>query len=323
MSARIWGVLAGAGLALCATLLARRLFRTSGLIAGLVVLSTIGVAVQARQALLDLPLACFCGFAMLWWLRWLETGRVKAIASSALMLGLALMTKGPAAIVFFAAGALPAIWLAGHLKPDQPTTTKLAGRWLHLLLAIGIVLAIALPWPLLMKHLWADHFVRTLNEEAAARRAFALSAMSPLSALGGALGLVFPWTLIVLGAIASWFFQKQRTPATTWLIAWFLLSVLPFFFMKSFERYMLAVLPAQAVLCAQWLELGSDGLRTWTLRLSTVLLGIITLALCGFVFWFQLSIVAPLLGLLLAAATVRIAFRPDRPGRPSGLLRSL
>ena len=47
-SARIWGVLAGAGLAACSVLLYRELFRKGGLLAGLITLSVITVAIEAE-----------------------------------------------------------------------------------------------------------------------------------------------------------------------------------------------------------------------------------------------------------------------------------
>ena len=74
-SARIWGVLAGAGLATCSTLLYRELFRKSGLLAGLITLSIITVAIEGRRAMLDLPMAFFTAVAVLFALKWGKTER--------------------------------------------------------------------------------------------------------------------------------------------------------------------------------------------------------------------------------------------------------
>ena len=49
IAARIWGVLAGAGVAVLTALLSRRMFGGSGLFAGLLAATSIGVAVEARR----------------------------------------------------------------------------------------------------------------------------------------------------------------------------------------------------------------------------------------------------------------------------------
>ena len=64
-AARIWGVLSGAGLAMCSCLLYRALFRKGGILAGLITLATIAVAVEGRRAMLDLPFAFFTSMARL------------------------------------------------------------------------------------------------------------------------------------------------------------------------------------------------------------------------------------------------------------------
>ena len=86
-SARIWGVLAGAGLAACSTLLYRELFRKSGLLAGLITLSIITVAIEGRRAMLDLPMAFFTAMAVLFALKWGKTERPGWILFSAFTWG--------------------------------------------------------------------------------------------------------------------------------------------------------------------------------------------------------------------------------------------
>jgi hypothetical protein len=155
----------------------------------------------------------------------------------------------------------------------------------------------------MMNHLWGDHFVDVVNREMANRHFVELHAIRPLTALIGALGLVFPWTPLVIGAVAGCLRQprNERQPETTWLVAWFFLSVLPFLFMKSSERYMLAVSPIQATLGALWLERTSSACRTLAVRISVWLFTIVVALLCGFVIWFKLGIVGPTLCLVIAA----------------------
>src|SRR5438067_1523959 len=117
VSARIWGVLSGAGLAVCACLFSRELFRRDGLLAGLLALATIGVAVEGRRAMLDLPSALFSTLAVLCFLKWWglpflplreerkksQTTNLRGVALmvlSAVCLGLSFLAKGPVGFLF-------------------------------------------------------------------------------------------------------------------------------------------------------------------------------------------------------------------------------
>lgn len=315
--ARMWGVLAGAGLGLCAGLFARELSRSNGLLAGLLTLGSLGVAIEARQAMLDLPLALFSALAVLSWVRWLRRERLADAAWSGFWLGLSFLTKGPVGWLFFFTGAVAALWVF----QAWPVVARRAGQ---LVVWLVIAAAISLPWPLWMKHVWGDRFAQIIGEELTARQFGGWHGKSPLSAVGGALGLIFPWTPLVVGAILTHLFRPraERSQETTWLVAWFFMSVLPFFFMKAFERYMLAVVPIQAVLCAGWLESGPLRGRKFAWRLSLVLLAVLGLAFCGFALWFKLGFVAPVLALAVLAWGTWHSLRSTDPWRPviSGVL---
>jgi 4-amino-4-deoxy-L-arabinose transferase-like glycosyltransferase len=305
VAARIWGVLAGAGLGVVACLMERHLFRTGGLLAGLLALASVGVAAEARQAMLDLPLALFASLAVLQLLRWLQTPALASLLLSAVWLGLSFLVKGPVGLLFFATAALAGFW-ACHRWTQLRTHGWHWAVWLLLLAAICV------PWPLAMQHLWSDRFVQILGEELAERKFGNWAGKSPLSALGGALGLIFPWTL--MGVVATW--QHFRTPKgdrpreVTWLVTWILLSVTPFFFMKAFERYMLAVLPAQAVLASVWLQREGRA-QAVTLQIAAVTMAVMTLGICGFLWWFHLAFWLCGLALAVAGWTAWRAYRPQ------------
>lgn len=293
VSARIWAVLAGAGLALVACLLERELFRTNGLLAGLLSLSSIGLAASARQAMLDLPLA-FCAALAVWqFVRWRRTHFWGDLLGCAVWLGISFLLKGPVGMLFFLAGAGGALWATGEWR----LLREHAGQCLLWLLVLA---AICVPWPLAMHLIWADRFTDILGEEITARKFGKSTGMAPLSALGGALGLIAPWTLAVI--FAAW--QHVRTPragrpaAISGLIAWVVIAVIPFFFMQAFERYMLAVLPAEAVLASVWLQ--REG-RAQQIALGVAVV-IVAVAACGFAafaFWFKLAFWLPLLAFAL------------------------
>jgi len=313
VSARIWAALAGGGICLCACLLARQLSRSNGLLAGLLAMGCVGVAIEARQAMLDLPLAVFSAFAVLFWLRWIKREKLFDIVACALWVGLSFLMKGPVGLFFFFAGALAALWAFDAWK-------ILIRRAWQLLLWVVIVATISLPWPLMMKNLWGDKFAQILGEELTERKFGTWNAMSPLSALGGALGLIFPWTPLVLGAIIIHFKKARahRSQNNSWLVAWLVLSILPFFFMKAFERYMLAVIPLQAVLAAGWLQSSeSTKCKTCTWRLSLILLSLVGVVVSAFALWFKLGMVGPVLCLAVVAWGLWHAFRSSAVWTPA------
>ena len=200
--ARIWGVLAGAGLALCAALLSRRLFGRSGLLAALITLSTIAVTVEGRRAMLDLPMATLVSFAVYFAVRWGETGRRAWILASSLSLGLSTLVKGPIGLIFFAAAAFSALWVFEKWR-------FAAAHWPQLLAATGLFFLICLPWPLAMAHMWPE-FPETVGREMGSERFGRILLSSPFRAIGGALGLIFPWSIVTMAAITG-VFRKKRT----------------------------------------------------------------------------------------------------------------
>src|SRR5205085_4626894 len=103
----------------------RELFKRDGLLAGLVALATMGVAVEGRRAMLDLPAALFSTLAVLCFVKWLNAANSKSSARfaepdrvapasgplsllllSGFCLGLSFLTKGPVGFLFFATGVL-------------------------------------------------------------------------------------------------------------------------------------------------------------------------------------------------------------------------
>jgi len=305
-SARIWAVLSGAGLALCAALLSRRLFRRSGMLAGLLTLSTLAVAVEGRRAMLDLPLAALTGFAVYFALCWGRTGRWAWILAAALSLGLSAMVKGPIGLMFFSAAALTALGVFGRWR-------WVLGRWRQVLWAAFFFLVVSLPWPLAMAHLWPG-FLSTVGEEIGTERFGKVFLGAPFSALGGTLGLVFPWSLVMLGAIIGAF--GHRKPETRdrrlWLVAWCFSSVAPFFLMRSFGRYMIPIVACVCVLSAEWLEAEQGPWKARILRTTVLLLATAVAAVASFSLWFRLGVAMAVLSLLLAAFLIWVVFSTDR-----------
>ncbi|MFP5213059.1 MAG: ArnT family glycosyltransferase [Acidobacteriota bacterium] len=298
--ARASSVLFGAGLAASASLLYRRLFAKSGLMAGLLALGAMGLATQARMALLDLPLALFTTLAVIFVIDWGRSGHLKWMVLSGLALGLAFLSKGPVCFLFFGAGVVSALFVFGKWG-------HVLARWPHLLAGLLATLAVSLPWPLLMHHLWPNFTETVGHEMGGARKIGSLSYF--FSALGGALGLIFPWTPVLFPSIVQTARDRLgfgRKPF--WLALWFILSTLPFFFMMSFERYLLPTLPATCVLCAWWIEDVRPRWRGLFIRLSVCLMALLTVCFALAAIYFHLGIAWAGVCLLLAALAVRISF---------------
>ncbi|MBW1816221.1 MAG: glycosyltransferase family 39 protein [Deltaproteobacteria bacterium] len=304
--ARIWGVLAGAGLALCTALFSRRLFGRSGLLAALITLSTIAVAVEGRRAMLDLPMATLVCFAVYFALRWGETGRWVWILTSAFSLGLSTMVKGPIGLLFFVTAALTALWVFGKWRFALK-------HWPQLLAAAGLFLLICLPWPLTMARMWPE-FLGTVGREMGAERFGRIFIGSPFSALGGALGLVFPWSIVTVAAMTGVFRNRGRGMGNRalWLALWCFVGVAPFFFFRSFARYMVPLVPCVCVLCAEWLERAQGPWKGRIVRITAMLFGVAAAAAACFALWFRISPVFGWLSLLIAAIMIRLAFTGKR-----------
>jgi GTP-binding protein EngB required for normal cell division len=106
--------------------------------------------------------------------------------------------------------------------------------------------------------------------------------------------------------------EDGRDAARRWLVTAVLLAIVPFFFMATFERYMLAVVPIEAVLAAEWMEPGG-GIQRWTLLIATLVLGVAGVMAGAFFLWFHLAILLPVLVWILGGSAILAAWRGARP----------
>jgi 4-amino-4-deoxy-L-arabinose transferase-like glycosyltransferase len=292
-AARLWGVLSGAGLAACSCLLYRALFKRSGMLAGLIAMATVAVAVEGRMAILDLPLAFLTCMAVYFALRWGQSARVGWVLLSALCLGLSFLLKGPVGFIFFGAAALGALFVFGRWH-------FIVSYWSHVVGALATLLAVCIPWPLAMAYLWPD-FLGIVDQEIAARQFGALHLGAPLLTLGGAFALVFPWSIVLIAAFASTLnhLRDRSGRKNLWLLIWFFASIVPFFLITTYGRYMTPVIPAACVLCAHWFERAGVAMKSSLLIVSASLIACVAVVFCLFSLWFGYGIPAAILCLLL------------------------
>ena len=311
--ARIPTVVAGAAFAVAAARIAR-CFSCNGMIVGLMALATAGVAVESRRAMFDLPVACLSSWAILWGIRWVRGGSLGAMIGTAILLAAAAMTKGPVALWFLLVPGVASL-LARRVRP--------AGPWWHLVVGLVVFCSLALPWPLWVQQAHPKFW--NVMAEQAEHREFGLAGLLSLPKIAGAaLGLFVPWSVAFLGAaIATLRGRHPQQAIAKWLLTWFLVGLLPFALMSSFERYVLALLVPMALLTQSWLaSLLQRHLRAH-LIVAASLLALPTVVFGTFVAWFGFSYVAPLVAFGLAWATLRVAREPQPSTRRFSMFASL
>lgn len=247
MSYETFGVslLSARGLAIALSMLfvlatagiARRLTRSdsTAFISGLVLLGCMGLATEGRRLMLDIPTAAFSAAAFWAFLAWLDTHRKIFLAVSAIAFASGLLTKGPVGAVVFGAGAMALLLCRPQIREDA---FKHAGT-LALFALLGLGLGAS--WYAYV-YLVAPNFAEaTLAEEMASRRFLDLSPGIVL----GIFTITLPWGAVALRE--CWLARRGDSVAKT-LALWFLLSFVPFLFIKSFERYLVGSLIPLAIL---------------------------------------------------------------------------
>jgi len=280
--ARLWAALAGLGLVLVTAACGRRWYdESTGLLAGAIVATNFGYFTIARMALPDLPLT-FCITLAIWaaLVSTLESERSprKFVLLAALGLGLGFLMKGPVGII------IPLIVIVPVLAIER---RSIALTPIDLVLGFVVMMAVAMPWYLLMWFRHGNDYLQSFfvgdNFERFATDRF--NDPRPwwfyLPVVAGGL---LPWTplaLTWLGPITS-FIRRRRDVGTVdlRLILWALLPLV--FYTLSVgkqPRYVLPVLPPLALLLAasivertqEWR--GFDGARSMPRRALPVVVG--------------------------------------------------
>jgi len=313
-SARLWCILAGVGVVWVTRALSQAVRDDGepGDLAGWLALASAGVAVESRRAMFDLPVAFFAALTVLCLVRWARPasattgGRAGWAIGAAVAAGLGFMTKGPVILLFVGTAVAAALCTAGRVRE------RLRGQIAVLVLAAAVFAAIALPW-FVSVHLLHPEFGEVMAEEARSRR-FGLHLKSLGPVAGGLLLNVFPWSFALVAALVAAFRGRSPTPRRArWLLLWVALSVVPFLFMKTFERYLIPLAVPGCVFVAHYLDRHgpAQGWPRVHLRLAAGLMAVPTLLFAGFGLWFGLALWEPVLGLGGLAVLWVLAFRRD------------
>jgi 4-amino-4-deoxy-L-arabinose transferase-like glycosyltransferase len=288
----------------------RNLFGTrTGLRAGLLLVTMHLFLAMSRQALLDTVM--MGGFALAfgslihlgfsgtprttrWWL------------ATALGLSLAFLTKGPVILPVFLLIWVPLMFRQPRLRPTLQ----------QLLLSLGVILAVNLPWPLVLLNaapeaaeVWHSEFFGRFGDG----KQFLEWTQKPFWFYVPDLANTMPWLPLLIWAwVGAWKNRKE----TSWrLLLWWGLAGLVFFSLASSTKrsyYLLPLYPAFAlVIAARWQALlaeirshGGPGPKTaWIPRLTLGLLAVFSLGFAILPFRFTTLPTLPfLVGGLLATA---------------------
>jgi len=247
----------------------------TGLLAAGVLLGMMGLASESRRLMLDVPVAALSLAAFCAYLAWLDAtskgSRWLTLLAASLFLSAALMTKGPMALVCCGSGLLALWWM----RPDL--FRRALSRWPQHVFAIALALALPAIWFIHVKAHYAGLLAKVAGDEMAARQLAHISA----DPLVGLITLALPWTFVA--ATAAWKFRQDATVRL--LTLWLIISLLPFFFITTFSRYLIGSLPALALLTAVGLERSSPQRSLpWSRRLGSLVPALLCTAL-GLLLW--------------------------------------
>ena len=242
LPAALWGL----GLVLMTFEFGRTFYdRETGLFSGLILATTYRVLWESRFLRLDTVLSFFLFMGFYFFLKaFTKRGPKNNYLLAYLCFALATLTKGPIGLVLPGLAILALILLTGRWKEIKE---------MHLLSGTFVVLAVIIPW-LLLLHLrgddqWLKEFLWVHNIQNYALKP--IGHIRPFYYYFFNLPLDFlPWTLLLPGALIFYYpwNEKLRDPATLALCCWFGAIFVFFSVSKSkINYYLLPVLPALAL----------------------------------------------------------------------------
>jgi 4-amino-4-deoxy-L-arabinose transferase-like glycosyltransferase len=304
-SGRIIGVFFAALLSVASSLIAWCLFRDRKvmLFAGLVILGSIGIMIDGRRLMLDIPVAALSALAILLLLYWFNYGRAVYMIGSGAFLGLAFLVKGPVAFFFYFSALMALLVAAPGVR------SFFRHSWPAALTGLLTFFIIAMPWFIFVYLKYPDLLARTFASEVAERELLRFS-LSPVFSL---LLMALPWSPVAVAIILR---KQTQLPEVAnrlnehfnrkkFLILWLIISILPFFFFKSFSRYLYGcMIPLSLLVSLLMFEKNRLAeYRIW-LRTGAGLSLFVGGMLVFFLIWFrgwQPLLIAPLLFMLAFA----------------------
>lgn len=311
LSARMIGVFFAAILVVTTAAISWLLNKDKGMaiLTGLVILGMAGVMIDGRRYLLDIPVAAFSGLSVLFFLLWDRKFSYIYLGISMIFLGLAFLTKGPVTLIFYLT-AVVSWWLT-----RSGEVSLRSWYWQKWIASFAIAFIIVLPWYIYIYQQYPEELSRTLLQEANDRNIlnFSVSPLLNLTVLG------LPWTIVLFALLLNYFRTNdsgtRRTHSNiSFLSLWLLLSILPFFFFKTFGRYLYGCLIPLSILITALLSHHSDirVFKNW-FRVSASLSSLIGLFLFTLVLWFREFDLALFFSFLMIAIFIYVWWQARNP----------
>jgi len=311
ISARMIGVVFAALLVVTSASISYYLSKNknTAMLTGLLILGMAGVMIDGRRYLLDIPVAVFSGLSVLFYLLWDKKFSYRYLALSMIFLGIAFLTKGPVTLIFYFTAVIS--W---QLTKPGITEQKLR-YWLKWTVSFAIVIAIVLPWYLYLYQQYPEELSRTVLQEVSDRNIlnFSISPLLNLTILG------LPWTLVLFALLFKYFLKKDTQHKDThstilFLTLWLCLSILPFFFFKTFSRYLYGCLIPLSILVTVLLYQSPDlrVFKNW-FRASAIISSLIGFFLLALVLWFTAFDITLFLSLIMIAVFITVWWRASHP----------
>ncbi|MEE4659813.1 MAG: glycosyltransferase family 39 protein [Halieaceae bacterium] len=277
---------------------------TLATLAGLIALSFLGMGVGGRMLGLDVAVATFSALSFYALLRWYRRDEVAALVLAAIFLAMGFLTKGPVVAVVCGAGGL------ALLATDPGARRFVARRWKAALAAVFLFFLLALPWFLYVQQLYPALSAQELSTELGARNFLQLSPVP----LYGILLLSLPWSFVLLATPSGLprLTAEDRQRARM-LAIWLALTLLPFFFFKTFERYLFGSLVPTAILLALLLRPPLPTVQRWAARAGLVLSLLLAVVLLGAAYWLGGAVLALLAAIIPLAWFTRSWWQARQP----------
>ena len=260
--------------------------------AALIGLSTIGMAIHGRILLPDIPTAALSGVAFYLFLKWFKTGSQSFLILAAVVLAGSFLTKGPVAFVVFGSGVLALI------LTDHSFRQCLRRNLSQIIIAVVIFIVLSLSWYVYVFVQFPAYTSEVLETEYEARRFGRIH----LNAFLQFTALFFPWTVLLILSIIRWrssrlSFNNERA---SMLLLWIAISLVPFCFIRSFDRYLVGTLIPASLFCAKTVGGLTNG---WSRNGVTIFLAtLFVIPLLAFCTWFRLSSHSLIIAVLILLA---------------------
>ena len=293
---RFWGVLCGALLAVFTARWGFRQFSADPVLTFVIVISCLGMATESRRAMLDIPMTLFLLLSLERWSQSLKKGHGRDAIVAGVYLAIAALIKPPA-LYFAATGMLTMAVLQTRESGVSLAMKRIAGFVLFLI-SFSILF---LPWWAYVQSAYPELLQERLAEQVNRREFSLFHPESVPSLLGGWLGLAAPWSLALIFAVFKFLRRPQEGSPypERWLVVWLLISTIPFLFMKTFERYLIPLLPAFAILISTYLDSLDRRILKQHLLVAATITAIPALFVGAFVGWFAMPMLTVLTVLIL------------------------